>query len=156
MERESSPAYPALTPAGKRWLRVVEAESRNAAAGSISHTDFERSGISRVAAARGTKQVAHLGFVEVGQGSRRISTFRLGGRWRALDGADRGGEVGEIGEVAEAAASGTPSATKPAPNLVKVETPRPVHERRRRCRRDRGRTTGDNGVTGARCPILRP
>jgi len=89
MDRENSPAYAALSPAGRRCLRVIEAEiARCGGEASISRAAFERSGISRIAAARGLKQIVHLGFVEVGQGSRRISIFRLSGRWQAIDGAD--------------------------------------------------------------------
>ena len=84
-----SPAYAALSPAGRKVLAAIEREvERGGGVVVISFADFaRRCDVSHSAAYSGLKQVALLGFasVETGPRPRRIHTIRLRDNWQGID-----------------------------------------------------------------------
>ena len=84
-----SPAYAALSPAGRKVLAAIEREvERGGGVVVISFADFaRRCDVSHSAAYSGLKQVALLGFAsaETGPRPRRIHTIRLRDNWQGID-----------------------------------------------------------------------
>ena len=85
----TSPAYQALSPAGRKVLAAIEREvKRVGGVVVIGFADFaRRCDVSHSAAYSGLKQVALLGFasVETGPRPRRIHTIRLRDNWQGID-----------------------------------------------------------------------
>ena len=85
-DRESSPAYAAMTPCGRACLRLIEGEiERHGGTASISRVAIERTGVSRASVNFGLKQIVQCGFVTISVGRRHINTFRLADDWKSLD-----------------------------------------------------------------------
>ena len=90
MERtgvRQSPAYLAMTPAGRRVLDFIEREvERGGDNVPISLTTFTSDGgMCRAAARYGIKQCERLGFISIGVGARYSNTFTLTDEWRTVD-----------------------------------------------------------------------
>ena len=86
----TSPAYQALSPAGRRVLAAIEREvRRGGGVVSISLTEFRKlTGVSQSASLYGLKQMALLGFFSVAQKGPRnrcIITISFADDWRGLD-----------------------------------------------------------------------
>jgi DNA-binding FadR family transcriptional regulator len=81
MDRESSPAYAALTPAAKQALRLIEREVVRL--GGEARITFSQFGVTRTAC-RAIGQLAVLGFIEIGTGARLANVYTLSDAWRAL------------------------------------------------------------------------
>ena len=101
-DHEHSPAYLALTPAGRRVLHVIESEVERGMA-SISLNDFtQRFGCSR----RGTVRPQAMRAAWLRQhrhGTAPRQRVRVGG-WLEVHRPRRGMAVGAVGKAAEAAA----------------------------------------------------
>ena len=72
VDRDTSPAYQALSPAGRTVLAAIEREvERGGGVAVLSFNDFmRRCGVSRSACANGLKQVELLGFASIQIGRR--------------------------------------------------------------------------------------
>ena len=86
----TSPAYRALSPAGRKVLAAIEREvERCGGVVTVSLADFGKlCGVSKSAVAYGLKQVALLGLVSVeqrGPRQRLMNIFQLADGWIALD-----------------------------------------------------------------------
>ena len=128
MDREGSPAYAALTPAGKRVLRVIECEvERGGGTAAISRTDFQRSGISHSAAGFGVKQVALLGFARI-ELPQRINVFRLIDDWQSFD-ADTAARQARMAKLPKPPTISKPPEPKPA-KVKPVTVEQPVQQPR--------------------------
>jgi len=130
-DHEHSPAYLALTPAGRRVLHVIESEVERGMA-SISLNDFtQRFGCSRAGARYGLKQCALLGFVSIDMGPRRVNVFALADGWKSIDRV----EASRLVQLAKLPKPPRASTPEPAPTPKPVKQPKPVEPPRMRERR---------------------
>ena len=79
-----SPAYLAMTPVGRRVLRLIE-DTINRSGGSAVTLTRSSFGGHRGSISFGIKQCERLGFVSIGIGLRRANAFSLLDDWRAVD-----------------------------------------------------------------------
>ena len=89
LQKRGSPAFEALSPAGRAVLTAVENEI--ARGGGVAVMDFNsivrRADMSRGATANGLKQIEMLGFasIDMGPSPRFIRTMKLSDRWQRID-----------------------------------------------------------------------
>ena len=132
---EGSPAFQALTPSGKRALRLIadEVTRKGGGAVTLSRSHFTARGMGKVSVTFAVKQLRLTGFVVIELGERRATVFRLIDRWRALDAHEAARRLRQarlpMARPAEAEPVKPPKPA-PTPKPAKVErsstTPRPV------------------------------
>ena len=130
-----SPAYLALTPAGRKVLHFIEGEVMRGGDGvAIPLTTFtSNGGMCRTAARFGIKQCERLGFISIGTGLRHANTFRLVDGWRTI-GADEAARLVKLAKLPKPPQVAAPKPVKPpkpapTPKPVKAEPPRMIERR---------------------------